>query len=106
MNRSKLLSLAHLYRENLITLGIAPARMSNVTMRIDPANEQHRNVLLSHALWACEQIQTDIDRLGGSYRCIRSLGCIQGVLTACGLLSVADAREAVEDLGFGSSEGA
>ena len=73
MNRNKILSLAHLYRDTFIILGITPARMFNVTMRIDPANEQHRNVLLSHALWACEQIQTDIDRLGGSYRCIRFL---------------------------------
>jgi hypothetical protein len=92
MSREDLIKLAAEYRELLQARGFSSQHIPDTSYRIDPLNVDDREMLLRHAMWACEHIPEQVDRLGGHQRCMRWIGTIQGTLTAYGFLTVAEAR--------------
>jgi len=91
MTREELLEVAAEYGDLLRTLGLYPEHIASEAERFDVT--RNRDAFLRHLLWACDRIPEVIDKLGGFMFCVRYLGCIQGGLAACGLLTVEQLRE-------------
>ena len=89
MTRNDLLEIVAQYAGLLRNLGIEPAHC-DPEQAFDVCGDREK--FLRHVLWACERIPEVIDRMGGFLFCVRYLGCIQGGLAACGLLTVAEIR--------------
>jgi hypothetical protein len=91
MTRDKLLEVVAEYGDLLRSRGLYPEHIANMDEPFDVT--RNREAFLRHLLWACERIPDVIDKLGGFLFCVRYLGCIQGGLAACGLLTVAQLRQ-------------
>lgn len=91
MTRDELLEVVAEYGHLLRSRGLRPEQIANQEEPFDLA--RNRDAFLQHLLWACERIPKIIDKMGGFLFCVRYLGCIQGGLAACGLLTVAQLRE-------------
>src|SRR5881227_1661451 len=91
MTSDELLQVVAEYADLLRAQGVDPAPWSDIEQPFDIVNERH--ALLSHLLWAYEQLREVIDTLGGFAFCLRYLGAIQGGLMACGLLTISTVRQ-------------
>ena len=91
MTRDQLLQVVAEYGDLLRSLGLHSEHIANKDEAFDVTRD--REAFLRHLLWACDRIPEVIDKLGGFLFCVRYLGCIQGGLAACGLLTVAQLRE-------------
>ena len=91
MTRDELLEVVAEYADLLRSLGFYPEHIANEDETFDVV--RNREAFLRHLLWACEGVPEVIDKLGGFLFCVRYLGCIQGGLLACGLLTIAQARQ-------------
>ncbi len=97
MTRSVILRKAAEYADLLRSVGVTPRHSTDPDLRLDPQIPGHRQTLLEYSLWTCEYIPRQIDRLAGHHRCMRWLGYIQGALTAYGILTITESREAFEE---------
>jgi hypothetical protein len=91
MTRDELLKVVAEYGELLRASGLYSEHIANEEEPFDIS--VNREAFLRHLLWACERIPEVIDKLGGFTFCVRYLGCIQGGLAACGLLTIAQMRQ-------------
>src|SRR3954451_5268429 len=90
MTRDELLKVVAEYANLLRSRGLYPEQIANLDEPFDVV--RYREEFLRHLLWACERIPEVIDKMGGFLFCVRYLGCIQGGLAACGLLTVGELR--------------
>src|SRR3954453_20301236 len=90
MTRDKLLEVVADYGDLLRSRGLHPEHIAGIDEPFDLT--RNGEVFLSHLLWACERIPEVIDKAGGFLFCVRYLGCIQGGLAACGMLTLAELR--------------
>jgi hypothetical protein len=100
MERGNILSLAAEYRELLAAHGARAVHIQDPDRILELPRD--RQVLLDHAAWSCEHIPQVIDCLGGVQMCLRWIGCIQGVMAALGVMSIAETRKRMTEFAFQS----
>jgi hypothetical protein len=82
------------YTKILVDAGVRP-HIVDVHTRL-PGDE-----ILSHCLWVLEErIEPILQRIGGFEEAARLLGCIQGVLMALRLCTIADSRKHATEAGI------
>jgi len=95
MTSRKVVEAADEYRTLLETRGHVAERVSGRYLErlLDSGNGEDREVLLRHVLWICCHIPAVINRPSGYNFCLRWIGCVEGILIGCGILSVEQVRE-------------